>query len=412
MGNSIKALKIFMDDLNNDNVWSKSLKHKKTLEDLSSGNAYNFVIDVPRYWSNVLDVSSPNWKSFFQKYASQFQAIDKTLLKLGKVNNQHVVSLELSYNLSEPKLNQQVVLMENSSIRFDDQLIFGPISIQNFNDKSIEFVIQDERNILYLITSEGESVFTYELDGPVISGIFQFDFYKNNKLQLIFATKNFVYAIDRFGNLLPDFPIRFSQGRISHLNLLDYDNNRDYRFFISTMEGDLFLSDKSGKVLDGWNAKKINSPLSVKPAHHRIAGIGDRMVVLANSGDLYLFNRRGEAELGSPIRLGESLTTDYILLERGNAKETRLVTITETGEIVMVNFLGEITFRNQLMRPDRESVFHLIKDQKEDRYVFVVHEYNKVSVIDSENDVLFSKNILSDAINSNIFHLVQTKIYL
>lgn len=403
MGNSSKAIKIFIDDLNSDNVWSKSLKHKKTLEDLSSGSAYNFVLDIPRFWPNILDASSPNWKSFFQKYASQFQVIDKTLLKLHKVNNLHTISLELSYNLSEPKLNQQVILMENSSIRFDTPLVFGPISIQNFNDKSVEFVVQDERNILYLITSEGESVFTYELDGPVISEIFQFDYYKNNKLQLLFATKNFIYAIDRFGNLLPDFPIRFSQGRISHLNLLDYDNNRDYRFFLSTMEGDLFLSDRSGNVLDGWNAKKINSPLAVKPAHHRIAGIGDRMVVLANSGELYLYNRRGEAELGSPIRLGESLATDYILLERGNAKETRLVTITGTGEIVMVNFLGEITYRNQLLRPDRESTFHLIKDQKDDRYVFVVHEYNKVSVIDSENNLLFSKNIFSDAIQFQYF---------
>jgi hypothetical protein len=403
LGNSIKAIKIFMDDFINDNVWSKSLKHKKTLEDLSSGTVYNFVLDIPRFWPNILDASSPNWKSFFQKYASQFQAIDKTFLNLSKVNNQHAVRLELSYNLSEPKLDQQVVLVENSSVRFNHKLIFGPKSIQNFNDRSIEFVVQDELNWIHLITNEGESVFSYELDGPVISEIFQFDYYKNNKLQLLFATKNFIYAIDRFGNLLPDFPIRFSQGRISHLNLLDYDNNRDYRFFISTLEGDLYLSDKSGNVLEGWNPKKINASLSVKPTHHRIPGIGDRMLALAKSGELYLFNRRGDTELGSPIRLGESLETDYVLLERGGAKETRLVTVTKTGEIVMVNFLGEITYRNQLMKPDRETVFHLIKDQKDDRYVFAVHEYNKVSVIDSDTNVLFTKDIFSDSLKFQFF---------
>ncbi len=402
-GNSIKAIKIFIDDIGNDNVWSKSLKHKKTLEDFSSGSAYNFVLDIPRFWPNILDASNPNWKSFFQKYSPQFQAIDKTYLKLAKSENRLNVRLELTYNLSQPKLDQQVILMENSSVTFEDKLIYGPQSIQNFNDKSLEFVVQDEQNRIHLITNEGEFVFSYELDDPVISEIFQFDFYKNNKLQLLFATKNFIYAIDRFGNLLPDFPIRFSQGRISHLNLLDYDNNRDYRFFISTMEGDLYLSDQSGLVLEGWNPKKINASLSVKPAHHRIAGIGDRMLALANTGELYLFNRRGDEELGSPIKLGESLGTDYVLLERGSAKETRLVTITQTGEIIMVNFLGEITYRNQLMRPDRETEFHLIKDQKDDRYVYAVHEYNKVSLLDSENNILFSKNIFSDDLQFQYF---------
>lgn len=395
-GNSIKAIKLFIDDVGNDNVWSKSLKHKKTLEDLSSGSAYNFVVEIPRFWSNILDASSPNWKSFFQKYSAQFQAFDKTFLKLSKFDNRLNVRLELSYNLSQPKLEQQVVLMESSSVIFDDKLIFGPKSIQNFNDQSLEFVVQDEKNKIHLITNEGDYVFSYELDGPVISEIFQFDYYKNNKLQLLFATKNFIYAIDRFGNLIPDFPIRFAQGRISHLNLLDYDNNRQYRLFISTMDGDLYLTDQSGKVLEGWDPKKTNSSLSVKPAHHRIAGIGDRMLALANSGELYLYNRRGDAEIGSPIRLAENLGTDYVLLERGSAKETRLVTITQTGEIVMVNFLGEITYRNQLMRPDRETEFHLIKDQKDDRYLYAVHEYNKVSVLDSDSNLLFSKNIFSD----------------
>lgn len=408
-GNSIKALKIFIDDVANDNVWSKTLKHKKILEDLSSDSVYDFVLDISRFWPNILDASSPNWKSFFQKYAPQFQAIDKTFVKLYKDGNQLNVRLELSYNPSEPKLGQQVVLVESSSVTFDDKLIFGPKSIQNFNDKSVDFIIQDEKNNIHLITNEGEFVFSYELDSPVISEIFQFDYYKNNKLQLLFATKNFIYAIDRFGNLLPDFPIRFSQGIISHINLLDYDNNRDYRFFVSTMEGDLYLTDQSGKILEGWNPKKINSPISIKPAHHRIAGIGDRMLALANSGELYLYNRRGDAELGSPIRLGESLGTDYILLERGSAKETRLVTVTQTGEIVMVNFLGEITYRNQLMRPDRESEFHLIKDQKDDRYLFAVHQYNKVSILDSDSQVLFSKDIFSDDLQFQYFSFAADK---
>lgn len=401
--NSIKAIRLFIDDYNNDNTWGRSLKHKKTLEELSSESAYRVVLDMPKFWLNILEISSPNWKSFFQKYLPQFQTFDKVQLKLNNLGKQYPVSLDFSYTLSTPKSEQQVVLIENSVFGFRENLIFGPVIIQNFNDKSVEFVVQDELNIVHLITEEGEPVFTYGLDGPIVSEVFQLDYYKNNKLQLLFATKNFIYGMDRFGELLPGFPFSLNQKEITHLNLLDYENNLDYRIFVATDQGELFLLDKQLNLLEGWNPKNVSSPLAVKPAHHRIAGIGDRMVVMTTSGNLLFFNRRGEPQFGGPVRLGESLDSDYIILERGEAKESRLVTITETGEIVMANFLGEITYRNQLLRPDRETEFRLIKDQKNDRFLFVVHEYNRISVIDADYKELFVKDIFSDNLEFQFF---------
>jgi hypothetical protein len=401
--NSIKAIRLFIDDYNNDNTWGKSLKHKKLLEELSSESAYSLVLDMPKFWLNILDISSPNWKSFFQKYLPQFQTFDKVQLKLNNKEKYYPISIDLSYTSSIPKSEQQVVLIENSTFGFRENLIFGPVIIQNFNDKSIEFVVQDELNIVHLITEEGEAVFTYGLDGPIISEVFQLDYYKNNKLQLLFATKNFIYGMDRFGELLPGFPVSLSQNEITHLNLLDYDNNLDYRIFVASNQGELFLLDKQLNLLEGWNPKNVHSPLAVKPAHHRLAGIGDRMVVMTTSGNLLFFNRRGDQEFGGPIRLGESLGSDYIILERGEARDNRLVTITESGEIVMANFLGEITYRNQLFRPDRESAFRLIKDQKDDRYLFVVHEYNRISVRDANYEELFAIDIFSDNLEFQFF---------
>jgi hypothetical protein len=245
------------------------------------------------------------------------------------------------------------------------------------------------------LTNEGEEVFSYDLEGPIISEVFQFDFYKNGKLQLLFATKEKIYGIDRMGLPLPDFPLTLSGENIAGLNLLDYEGDRNYRIFASSEKGDLYLFDKYGMVLEGWNPKLIGTPLAVKPAHHRVAGIGDRMIALGNEGNIHFFNRRGEAEPGSPVQIKRELGSDYVLLERGTAKETQLVTVTKDGEVVMVNLLGEITFRNQLFRPDRESRFYLIKDRQEGRYLFVVHEYNKITVLDSDYKEVFSKSIMS-----------------
>jgi hypothetical protein len=155
--------------------------------------------------------------------------------------------------------------------------------------------------------------------------------------------------------------------------------------------------------LDGWNPKSVNAALTTKPAHHRIAGVGDRMIALASDGQLYFFNRRGEGELGSPIRLGTGIESDYILVERGSARDTRVVTITADGEIVHVNLQGEVAFRNQLERPDRESRFSLVKDQKDDRYLFTVHEFNKVSILNPEGKALFVLDIFSENLTFQYF---------
>lgn len=401
--NSSKAMKLFIDDINNDNTWGKSLQQKKLLDGISSKAGYNFLINIPRFWNSIIQVSSPNWQGFFQKYAPQLKSIDLVSLNVNKSDKDNVVAIELGYNLNPIKNVQDVVLNENKYVQFESRLIYGPVSVQNFVDKSFEFVVQDENHIVHLITSEGELVFAYHVDSPIVSGIFQVDFYKNGKLQLLFATEKQVYIIDRLGNLIPGYPVSFPGEKVTHLNLVDYSNTKDYRFFVGTEDGNLVLMDKTGKALEGWDPKRINGTLAVKPSHHRIAGVGDRMVALSSRGELYFFNRRGEPELGSPIRLGDGLISDYILLERGSAKESRLVTVTKEGEVVQVNLQGELTYRNQLLRPDRESKFYLIKDQKEDRYLFVVHEYNKVTVMDTEFKALFTIDIYSESLDFQFF---------
>jgi len=71
--------------------------------------------------------------------------------------------------------------------------------------------------------------------------------------------------------------------------------------------------------------------------------------------------------------------------------------------VVRINFKGEFTDRKQLLRPDRTSNFNLVKDQIEDRYLFVVHDYNKISVLGPETELLFEKNLSSELLDFQFF---------
>src|SRR5690606_10491023 len=170
--------------------------------------------------------------------------------------------------------------------------IYGPKSFQNFIDKSSDYLVQDEQYEVHLVTGEGDIIFNKPLGEKIVGDVFQIDFFKNGKLQLLFATENAIFAIDRLGFILPGYPIYLPPGSvINHLNLLDYNNSLEYRFFVGTEEGDLYLLDQFGDYLEGWDPKNIAGPPASKPAHYRIPGTGDYMIATSSSGELYLVNR-------------------------------------------------------------------------------------------------------------------------
>ena len=399
--NNVRALRLFLNDMYNDNTWGKSISHKAFLESHDGRADFQFVLNLPRSWNGITETSTPEWKALFQKYGSQFMSFDWISLK----RNGTATSVEFHYNSEPVRHRTGIDLEESNSVQFSQPLIYGPKVLLNFNDRSSDYLVQDELNQIHLVTESGRAVFSQSVDGEIITDVFQIDYYKNGKLQIIFATANSIYGIDRLGNPLPGYPIAMPLGTsITHLNLVDYEHNLDYRYFLGTASGELYLYDQKGDKLEGWDPRKISAPPAATPSYHRLPGKGDYMTTITTSGDLYLMNRKGEIQTEKAISIGEHVFTNYAVSERNNAAETQIVTINQEGEIIHVNFNGELTFRNQLLRPNVDTQFHLINDQSRDQYLFALHEYNKITVLDPGGNLLFEKSIFSDDLAFQYFH--------
>lgn len=403
-GNNIQAVRRFLEDLENDHTWGKTITKKRILDTVVKESGYNFVINLPMFWNSLLKNTTPKWTSLLQKYAPQIKSMDLLSIQLEDTGKNQLIHMQVGYNMTPYKSISDIVLQENLSVQFNSDLIYGPEILRNFTDNSTEFLLQDEYYRANLITQEGDLVFTEQLDRPIISKVSQIDYYKNGKLQMVFATEQSIYGIDRLGNLLPDFPFSLPNGAtISHLNVIDYDNTRDYRFFVASNTGELYLFDKYGEIMEGWSPKITSGSLATNPAYHRIPGIGDYMVAVNKTGEVHLLNRRGESQVGESVQIGQGVSTPYVLQQRGRASETQLITVTDEGEVVRLNFKGEITDRKQLLRPDRASTFHLVKDQAEDKFLFIVHDFNKITVLTPETEILFEKNLSSEDLDFQFF---------
>ena len=164
---------------------------------------------------------------------------------------------------SEPS-NSMIDLKFESSIPND--IVLGPLIVKNHINNSNEVLIQDSKNILYLINDRGQVEWTREIDGKIIKEINQIDSYKNGKLQYVFATEKSLNLLDRKGRDVGKFPLKFKDKITSPVSVFDYDKNKNYRLLI-TQNNELFMFDSKGSRVRGFDYNKKNKIVTLSLIH-------------------------------------------------------------------------------------------------------------------------------------------------
>ena len=99
----------------------------------------------------------------------------------------------------------------------------GPNAVRNHLNGSMEWVVQDEKHNLILISSNGKSTWTRPIGSPIQFPIRQVDLYKNSRLQMAYTTKNGFEVIDR--NARPVPPFSSTLNNPLPLAVFDYENS-------------------------------------------------------------------------------------------------------------------------------------------------------------------------------------------
>ena len=400
MANTAPGMKMILDDFASGNTWAKAPEYSTGNKAINPAAGYSKTFITDRIWGKWEKSTNPAWSPFLQIYSSVFKTIPYISFRINQIGGKPEASLIIPYNLTgqaPPIENPGLSLLPSKTITLSDKIMYGPKVIQNFNDKTEDIVIQDANHILYLINSSGETVYSVKLSGPVISNAFQIDFLKNGKLQLLIATSEYVYAIDRLGNPLPGFPVSLNE-RITHFNLVDYDNTRDYRYFLATESGNLWLLDRTGNKLDGWNPLKLDTRMALAPSHIRVPGKGDFMVAQSVGGQIHFFNRRGEKQEGSPLSLGRDFTAPMNVTTGTGGNTLKISAISQTGELIHASFGGEITYRTQLIKANKDDSFQLLADQSDHSEVILSRQYSKTLILDEQQKELFTLPLAGESL--------------
>ena len=173
-----------------------------------------------------------------------------------------------------------------------------PQFVMNHNTKKREIVVQDDANILYLISGEGKVLWKKALTSKVQGRIHQVDLFKNGRLQLAFTTHDQLMVLDRNGKEVKMLTKLFEGGNLNPLAVFDYEEKREYRLVVT--QGDhVYMYDRKGKIVEGFKFKEADQPILDAP-RHMVIGSKDYLVFKLEGGGLKILSRTGNVRV--PVR--------------------------------------------------------------------------------------------------------------
>lgn len=225
---------------------------------------------------------------------------------------------------------------EELNIKLENDLQNNPQLVTNHITKEKDIVVQDIKNNLYLISNSGKVRWKKNIKGAILGDINQIDSYKNGKLQLAFATPNYLYVLDRHGKNVSPFPIKFKDAVTQPLSVFDYDKKKNYRLLV-TQNKNVLMYDAKGKPVKGFTFKQAQSSIINSPQHFRI-GTKD-YITLKTKNKLYILDRTGKTRV-TP-KTSEHYSTEALYLYNN-----KFTTTTHNGKLISIDPKGNTAIQN------------------------------------------------------------------
>lgn len=277
--------------------------------------------------------------------------------------------------------------------RLDTCFKHKPFLVENHYTKENEILIQDIKNQIYLINPAGRILWKKSLKSEIIGKIHQVDIFKNGKLQYLFATKDQLHIVDRNGNYLKNYPVTLNAEAVRGVALIDYDNSRDYRFFIPCSDQKVYAYAKEGNLLTGWDPQKAENQITCEVQHFRVGN--KDYLVYADQYRVYILNRKGEERVKLNEQFTKSENNPFYLEYSPGTKNARLVATDKNGSIYYCYFDGKIEKKSFAQLSDAHffSATDLNADGNNE-YLF--SDLNVLKVYDASGKLSLEKKFDSD----------------
>jgi hypothetical protein len=271
--------------------------------------------------------------------------------------------------------------------------------------------VQDSAWNISLVSAQGKILWKIPTNGLIAGEVIQVDYFNNGKLQYFFATPGSLHVVDRLGKYVNPFPVKIPEEDIEFVSLVDYDHSKKYRFFVAGKSGKIWMYDKDGTNLEGWQPKDIAESLFAPPRHYRIRG-KDYIIAIRDDGNVYLMNRRGELLKNFPLNLNARPSGDYYL-ETGSSREnTAFVLVSRDGFRIKFNLDGKVLTREALVKNTVDAHFSLVPEEDFKSYMILRQEAKQLALFDEKLNTIVSNDFIGRPTHTNFNDFGSGKVYI
>ena len=406
----IESMRLLVNSIEEENTWGRTLAKSQWLSHSLGEANVSYFFDYSQ--ANALeDVLNDRWKSWLQDHDQMMKGVGMGAIQFSNIDEKFYTNIVVEYDSRETK-TQPLNFAIESATDLPHQAITKPFVVRNHITQQFrEVVVQDSSKNIYLIDAKGAILWQDSIGRSIDGRLYQIDYYKNKKLQYLFAAGQFMYLIDRNGDAVKGYPIDVGFA-IDQLSVFDYDHTKDYRILAADKKGTLLMYDKQGNKIEGWNPDSPKKPLLTAPRHIRVRG-RDAIVLVFADGEISVLNRRGEVFKGFPIDVENKISGDVSIRLGRDFEHTLFSTITKEGELLQFDLNGKTVHKRQFYRPTKNTFFELVEGVMKTNFVIVRQNTSQFSLLDAKENTIIEKEYFTTNLrNLQYYDLRGNNIYV
>ncbi len=295
IGNNLRSIQNVIDQYINKQSIQDNVIYKDFEEHYAVGT--NLFIQS-KYLQQLFKLSaSPEFEKSINKYGNHFTAFSPAFIN---IQNDGDLTGSILYN---SKAADQSAIAWN--VILDAPVASQPYFIKKTNGEGGYILVQDKKNAVYLLSSEGQKLWKTQLESPILSKIYSIDFYQNEEQQFLFNTEEKIHIIKESGEHLDNYPLKLSAYATAGLMLIG--TGSDKFFFLPCDNEMLYGYELNGKPMKGWNPLSVMGMVK-QPLKFLKQKDNTFIISVNNEGTVSFINPNSELEfvaaLESPV-IGE-----------------------------------------------------------------------------------------------------------
>ncbi|MBU0763253.1 MAG: DUF3352 domain-containing protein [Bacteroidetes bacterium] len=381
-GNSQKSLSKYIHNIILQRKLMADVNYTQFSENLSAKSNYYLYSNVACSPGLLATYVNDELRSDIEEHIGIVHKFQGLAIQFSAENNMIYNNIYVLFN---PVFRQKPHTVWES--RLDTCVATKPKLVVNHNTQEKEIFVQDMENTIYLINSAGRILWKIPLGQKIISDIYQIDFYKNNKLQLLFSTRDKIHLLDRNGNYVERYPVNLRSPATNGIALFDYEENKDYRIFVACRDKKIYAYTADGNIITGWEFDKTETYVRNELQHIRV---DDKdFIVFADSLKFYILDRRGNERIKPEKYFPGSANNLFFLENKTKKNDPRLVTTDTSGAVCYIYLDGKV----ECTGTGKYTSAHFFdyKDMNSDNYKDMIYcDKNKVEVFSRDMKLIFS----------------------